>query len=69
MVKLQKHKAYTYQANDGEKIDHYKYSINIPESAIAELGWAEGQEINLRIDQHALALKAGKGPKGEAKEK
>ena len=59
MVKLQKHKAYTYEANDGKKIDHYKYLVNIPESAMAELGWEEGEELNVIINQHALVLKAG----------
>lgn len=56
MVKLQKHKAYTYKSDSGEEIDHYKYVINIPESALGELGWSEGQELNFQINRHSLIL-------------
>lgn len=59
MVKIQKHKAYTYKAEDGREIEHYKYLVTVPVSAITELGWQEGQELNIIVNQHALVLKAG----------
>jgi hypothetical protein len=57
MVKLQKHKAYSYEATSGEKIEHYKYLVNIPESALSDLGWNEGQELNFTINRNSLILK------------
>jgi len=63
MVKLQKHKAYTYKADSGEEIDHYKYLITIPESAITELEWKPGQEVDLTIQDKELILKPSKGEK------
>ncbi|MEM0075761.1 MAG: hypothetical protein QXV84_05380 [Conexivisphaerales archaeon] len=40
MVKLQKHKAYTYMAGDGKEIEHYKYLFTVPEGAVDKLGWS-----------------------------
>ena len=64
MVKLQKHKAYTYKSETGKNIEHYKYLVNVPESALNELGWTEGQELNMSINQNSLTLK----PQGSKKE-
>ncbi|MGI0085915.1 MAG: AbrB/MazE/SpoVT family DNA-binding domain-containing protein [Nitrososphaerales archaeon] len=56
MVKIQKNKAYTYKADDGKKIDHYKYLVTIPESAMAALGWEEGQELKPVVRRDTLVL-------------
>ena len=56
MVKLQRHKAYTYKTESGEQIEHYKYLINIPENALSELGWNDGQELSFRITNKSLVL-------------
>ena len=57
MVKLQKHKAYTYKADSGEQIDHYKFLITVPEVALNQLGWSEGQELSTIIKGQSLILK------------
>jgi len=60
MVKLQRHKAYTYKSDSGKAIEHYKYLINIPESALGKLGWNEGQELNFSIHDNVLTLEPSK---------
>jgi hypothetical protein len=57
MVKLQKHKAYTYKTGQGEKIEHYKHTIIIPEGAVRILGWKEGDELETKIEGRELVLK------------
>jgi hypothetical protein len=54
MVKLQKHKAYTYRADSGIEIEHYKHLVVIPEEAIQNLGWQEGQELSWCVTSDKL---------------
>jgi bifunctional DNA-binding transcriptional regulator/antitoxin component of YhaV-PrlF toxin-antitoxin module len=67
VVKLQKHKAYTYKAASGKKIEHFKYLVNVPESTLNKLGWNEGQELIVTIRHDSLILKpetqTGRGKK------
>lgn len=56
MVRLQKRFAYTYPAKQGA-IEHYKHQIVIPEQTVKELGWEEGQELELTTEQGALIVK------------
>lgn len=56
MVKLQKHKAYTYKADNGKKIEHYKHLVVIPEDTIAELGWRNGVELSPVVKNNTLVL-------------
>lgn len=56
MVKIQKHKAYTYKSDSGQEIEHYKHIITLPASAISELGWNQGQELTWTINGNALIL-------------
>jgi hypothetical protein len=60
MVKLQRQKAYTYKSNSGKEIEHYKYLVNIPENALSELGWNDGQELSFRITNKSLVLEPSK---------
>jgi hypothetical protein len=48
-MKLQKQVAYKYKDKT-----HYKYVIILPESTITELGWKEGQELDLEIQKSRL---------------
>ncbi len=57
MVRLQKHKAYVYESESGEKIEHYKHLVNIPEDAIEKLGWEEGVELESIVQAEKLILK------------
>ena len=50
-MKLQKQVAYKYKDKT-----HYKYVVIIPETAINELGWNEGQELKLSINNSALKI-------------
>jgi len=56
MVKLQKHKAYTYETNDGRTIVHHKHLIVLPESVISQLGWSEGVELEISITSNTVIL-------------
>ena len=56
-VKLQKHNAYTYKANSGRRIEHFKYLVNVPEGTLNDLGWNEGQELNFTIRHNSLILR------------
>lgn len=57
MVKLQKHKAYTYKTESGKEIEHYKHTVTIPEDAIQQLRWKDGIELNASIARNSLVLK------------
>ncbi len=57
MVRLQKHKAYTYEAKDGTEIDHFKFSVVIPEDTLRQLGWDSGLELTLQPKGNTLTLK------------
>jgi len=57
MVKLQKHKAYTYKSEAGKNIEHYKYIVTIPQSAISEAEWDEGQELNCVVNGNTVILR------------
>lgn len=56
-MKLQKHKAYVYQTEKGEKVAHFKHLIIIPENAIEALGWKEGEELESMVRRDKLVLK------------
>ena len=47
MVKLQKILAYKYKTKTGETKNNYKYVLNIPQEIIDELGWNNGNELEL----------------------
>jgi len=64
MVKLQKHKAYTYETEEGKRIDHHKHLVVLPESVISQLSWPEGVELSVNISNNAIVLT----PKKESKE-
>lgn len=57
MVKLQKHKAYTYKTESGKKIEHYKHTIVVPEDTINRLGWKTGMELTVIPKGNSLVLK------------
>jgi hypothetical protein len=57
VVGLQKHNAYTYKANSGRRIEHFKYLVNVPEGTLNDLGWNEGQELNFTIRHNSLILR------------
>jgi len=57
MVKLQKHKAYTYKSESGKNIEHYKYIVTIPQSAISKAEWDEGQELNCTVNGNTVILR------------
>jgi len=62
MTKLQRQKAYTYQTESGEKIEHYKHLINIPDEALQELGWKNGVELEPVVEKGNLILRPTKTP-------
>ena len=57
MVKLQRHKAYTYKTERGERIEHFKHLVVIPEEAVHSLGWVEGEELESLVQGNKLVLK------------
>ncbi|MDV3244902.1 MAG: hypothetical protein LYZ66_07020 [Nitrososphaerales archaeon] len=61
MVKLQKHKAYTYETGDGKKIEHFKHLVTIPDEVVQELGWTDGQNLTLAVSKNRLMLQADSG--------
>jgi len=62
MVRLQRQKAYTYEAESGEKINHYKHLVVIPEDALETLGWKHGIELVAAVEDDALVLKGKPKP-------
>jgi len=58
VVKLQKHKAYTYTTESGEDIEHYKHTVTIPDDVVRELGWQTGVELRPEVKDSALVLRA-----------
>ncbi len=57
MVKLQKHKAYTFKTKDGKEIEHYKFTVVIPEKNMQALQWRDGDELDCAVKGNALILK------------
>jgi hypothetical protein len=58
MVKLQKHRAYTYTTDSGKEIEHYKHTVVIPENTLRELGWKAGVELKVVTKGKSLVLKS-----------
>lgn len=51
MVKLQKRFAYRYKDRA-----HYKYVVTVPSETVEELGWKEGNDLNLSVHGSSLVL-------------
>jgi antitoxin component of MazEF toxin-antitoxin module len=51
VVKLQRRFAYRYKDKD-----HFKHMLTVPEHVIDELGWEEGQYLNLHVKGNKLVL-------------
>ena len=47
MVKLKKILVYKYKTKTGETKNNYKYVLNIPQKIMDELGWNNGNELEL----------------------
>ncbi|MQY61741.1 hypothetical protein GH146_00455 [archaeon] len=62
MVKLQKRFAYRYKDKK-----HYKHMITVPQSAISELGWSEGQQLIYMINNNTLIVKRVSDEKDDEK--
>ena len=62
MVKLQKHFSYKYKEKE-----HYKHLVTIPQSAISELGWNEGQQLIFVINNNTLIIKPTPDKGGDKK--
>ena len=60
-MKLQKHKAYVYTTEKGEKVAHFKHLVVIPEDEVRTLGWREGEELESVVRRDALVLKRRNG--------
>lgn len=56
MVKLQKHKSYTYEKEDGKRIDHHKHLVVLPENVISQVGWPEGVELTVSVSNNVVVL-------------
>ncbi len=67
LVRLQKHKAYTYKADSGKEIQHYKHLVVIPEDVVETLGWKEGIELTPIVQESTLVLKWQMKGKGREK--
>ncbi len=65
MVKLQKRFAYKYKDKEGNQREHYKHVVTIPEEALGELGWREGEELEPSVSNDKLIFtkKSSKGGK------
>ena len=50
-MKLQRQVAYKYKDKT-----HYKYVVIIPENLISELGWSEGQELIMSVNNSVLKI-------------
>jgi hypothetical protein len=57
MVKLQKHKSYTYKCDSGTEIEHYKHTVVIPENTIQQLGWKSGMQLAVVQKGNSVILK------------
>ena len=68
MVKLQKHKAYTYKADDGTSIEHYKHLVVIPEQTLQQLGWPEGIELSMTTRANSVTIRPVKEGTTDAEE-
>ncbi len=55
MVKLQKHLAYTYKDKK-----HYKHVITIPDSVLNELGWTNGEDLEINATAKGLVFSKSK---------
>lgn len=64
-MKLQKHRAYVYQTEKGEKVEHFKHLVVIPEEAVRTLGWREGEELESVVRRNALVLKRRNGDRAK----
>jgi hypothetical protein len=58
-VKLQKQLSRRYRGKD-----YAKWLVVIPPSVVDKLGWAEGEDLEPRIEGHELKLKRARKPKG-----
>ena len=61
MVKLQKRFAYKYKEKE-----HYKHVVTVPEKIVSQLGWSEGDEIQLKVKDAKLVLSAKGLQKGDS---
>ena len=57
MVTLQKQKAYTYTTEKGEKIEHYKHLVVLPEDVVTKSGWSEGVVLEIKVSDGKVTLK------------
>jgi len=57
MTTLQKQKAYTYTTEKGEKIEHYKHLVVIPEDVVTKSGWSEGTQLEVTVTGGKIILK------------
>jgi hypothetical protein len=55
-AKLQKQLAYKYKGKQ-----HFKHVIVIPEGAINELGWKQGQQLELKATKGRLTIEIKDG--------
>ncbi|MGQ0606451.1 MAG: AbrB/MazE/SpoVT family DNA-binding domain-containing protein [Candidatus Nitrosotenuis sp.] len=55
MVIIQKRFAYKYKNKE-----HFKYQIVIPQDIIEQLGWKEGKDVELSVENKKLILKSSK---------
>ncbi len=60
-MKLQKHKAYVYKTEKGEKVEHFKHLVVIPEDVLRTLGWKDGEELESAVRHDSLILKRRNG--------
>jgi bifunctional DNA-binding transcriptional regulator/antitoxin component of YhaV-PrlF toxin-antitoxin module len=44
--------------------DYAKWLVVIPPNVVDKLGWAEGEELEARVEGHQLNLKRVRKPKG-----
>lgn len=56
MVKLQKQKSYTYEKEDGKRIEHHKHLVVLPQKVISQLNWPEGVKLQVSISNNAIVL-------------
>jgi bifunctional DNA-binding transcriptional regulator/antitoxin component of YhaV-PrlF toxin-antitoxin module len=58
MVRLQKRFAYKYKDKE-----HYKYMVTIPENAVSEAGFKEGEELEPVVEGEKVVLRRPRGGK------
>ena len=51
-MKLQKHLAYKYKDKK-----HYKHVLNIPQSALRQLGWKPGERLEHAVENGRLVIR------------